>query len=117
VEIDPEEFTHRYAELSDEGLLSIDRTDLIELARIYYDAQVASRDLHPTEPATPVEAGPEEDLVLAANRHGKIYLLRRPFAHYYYHLVRIKMTTAFFPLRRNVNLGGLLASTRATVAF
>ena len=67
MEIDPEEFKHRYAELSDEGLLSIDRADLIELAQTYYDAEVASRGLHPAELATPVaEAGPEEDLVLAA---------------------------------------------------
>jgi hypothetical protein len=67
VEIDPEEFKRHYAELSDEGLLSIDRADLIELARTYYDAEVASRGLHPAELATPMaEASPEEDLVLAA---------------------------------------------------
>jgi hypothetical protein len=47
LEIDPEEFKRRYVELSDEGLLSIDRTDLIELAQTYYDAEVASRGLHP----------------------------------------------------------------------
>lgn len=67
MEIDPEEFKRHYAELSDEGLLSIDRADLIELARTYYDAEVASRGLHPAELGTPVEeAGPEKDLVLAA---------------------------------------------------
>jgi hypothetical protein len=66
LEIDPEEFKRHYEELSDEGLLSIDRTDLIELAQTYYDAEVASRGLHPAELATPVEADPEEDLVLAA---------------------------------------------------
>jgi hypothetical protein len=55
LEIDPEEFKRRYAELSDEGLLSIDRTDLIELAQTYYDAEVASRGLHPAELATPTE--------------------------------------------------------------
>jgi hypothetical protein len=56
LEIDPEEFKRRYA----------DRADLIELARTYYDAEVASRGLHPAELATPVESGPEENLVLAA---------------------------------------------------
>jgi len=56
LEIDPEEFKRRYADLSDEGLLSIDRADLIELARTYYDAEVASRGLHPAELATPVES-------------------------------------------------------------
>jgi hypothetical protein len=66
LEIDPEEFKRHYADLSDEGLLSIDRMDLIQLAQNYYDAEVASRGLHRAELATPVEAGPEEDLVLAA---------------------------------------------------
>jgi hypothetical protein len=66
LEIDPEEFKRHYADLSDEGLLSIDRMDLIELAQIYYDAEVASRGLHPAELATSVEPGPKEDLVLAA---------------------------------------------------
>jgi len=35
LEIDPEELKRHYADLSDEGLLSIERTDLIELARTY----------------------------------------------------------------------------------
>jgi hypothetical protein len=65
LEIDPEEFKRRYAELSDEGLLSINRMDLIELAQIYYDHEVAGRGLHPA-PAEAVEDGPEENLVLAA---------------------------------------------------
>jgi hypothetical protein len=68
LEIDPQEFKDRYAELSDEGLLSIDRMDLIEVARQYYDAEVASRGLHPAKIEAPAEAeaGPEENLLLAA---------------------------------------------------
>ena len=70
MDIDPQEFKHRYAELSDEGLLSIDRMDLIEVARQYYDAEVTSRGLHPVKLATAseaeIEAGADEDLVLAA---------------------------------------------------
>ena len=67
MEIDPEELKRHYADLSDEGLLSIDRADLIELAQTYYDAEVASRGLHLAELATPAaEASPEENLVLAA---------------------------------------------------
>ncbi len=62
MEIDPEEFKRVYAELSDEGLLSIDRKDLTELARPYYDAEVAQRGLRSestkqprTNPATKPE--------------------------------------------------------------
>ena len=47
MEIDPDEFRRRYAELSDAGLLSIDRDDLTELAQLYYDAEVARRGLQP----------------------------------------------------------------------
>jgi hypothetical protein len=46
LEIDPEELRQRYAELSDEGLFSIDRKDLTELAQHYYDAELARRGLH-----------------------------------------------------------------------
>jgi hypothetical protein len=72
LEIDPEELRRGYEELSDAGLLSIDRKDLTELARPYYDAEVAQRGLRPesAEPEAEVEATahakPEEDLVVAA---------------------------------------------------
>ena len=65
MEIDPDEFRRRYAELSDEGLLSIDREELTELARQYYDAEVALRGLR-SEPTNPMEGDPEEVLVPAA---------------------------------------------------
>jgi hypothetical protein len=45
VEINPEEIRQRFEQLSDEGLLSIDRNDLTELAQQYYDAEVSRRDL------------------------------------------------------------------------
>jgi hypothetical protein len=54
LDLDPETFRRRYAELSDEGLLSIDRTDLTELAQQYYDAEIRGRGLH-SDPVTPAE--------------------------------------------------------------
>ena len=45
MEIDPAEIQRRYDELSDEGLLSIDREDLTALAQSYYDAELQRRGL------------------------------------------------------------------------
>ena len=46
MEIDLQELRRHYAELSDDGLLSIHRNDLTELAQQYYDAEVRGRGLH-----------------------------------------------------------------------
>ncbi|HEV8040430.1 MAG TPA: DUF2007 domain-containing protein [Bryobacteraceae bacterium] len=62
LEIDPEQLRRQYAELSDEGLLSIDRNDLTELAQHCYDAEVASRGFD-TESSQEAEQ-PDEELVL-----------------------------------------------------
>jgi hypothetical protein len=64
LEIETEEFRRRYAELSDEGLLSIDRDDLTEIAQQYYDAEFAQRGLHPETPSPVEGAAPDEKLVL-----------------------------------------------------
>ena len=53
MEIDLQELRRHYAELSDDGLLSINRNDLTELAQQYYDAEVRGRGLH-NEPASDV---------------------------------------------------------------
>jgi hypothetical protein len=69
LEIDPEEVRRGYAELSDEGLLSINREDLTELAQPCYDAEVASRGLHSEsakQPEASPNARPGEDLVPVA---------------------------------------------------
>ena len=60
MDINPQEIQHRYAELSDEGLLEINPEDLTELARQYYDAELRARGLH-EEPSTPAET-PEPNL-------------------------------------------------------
>jgi hypothetical protein len=60
MDINPQEIQHRYAELSDEGLLEINRDDLTDVARQYFDAELRARGLH-EEPAPPVET-PEPDL-------------------------------------------------------
>jgi len=62
LQVDPEEIRQRFEQLSDEGLLSIDRNELIELAQQYYDAEVSRRGLH-TAPAAPAEETAEEQLV------------------------------------------------------
>ncbi|MEO8049627.1 MAG: DUF2007 domain-containing protein [Acidobacteriota bacterium] len=45
MQIDPEEFKRHYAMLSDEALLEIDRDELVDTARGYYDAELAERNL------------------------------------------------------------------------
>jgi hypothetical protein len=60
LEIDLKELKREYAEMSDEGLLAFDRNDLTEVARPYYDAEIARRGLHP-EPAKAAEPNQEAD--------------------------------------------------------
>jgi hypothetical protein len=65
LEIEPEEVRRHYADLSDEGLLSINRNDLTELAQQYYDAEVRGRGLHHDESTSDVEAvADHEELVV-----------------------------------------------------
>lgn len=64
MEIDPEELRRHYAELSDEGLLSINRNDLTELAQQYYEAEVRGRGLH-DESSSAVETEDHEELIVA----------------------------------------------------
>src|SRR5258707_12144556 len=42
---DPEHLRQHYASLSDEALLEVDRTDLVEAARMIFDLEVARRKL------------------------------------------------------------------------
>jgi hypothetical protein len=70
LQIDPEDLRRGYDAMSDQGLLSIDRKDLTELAQQYYDAEIGRRGLRvksaePEEKAPP-EANPAEALVVAA---------------------------------------------------
>ena len=68
MKIDPEEIKRGYAEMSDEGLLAINREDLTELAQRYYDAELAQRglQLEPREPKPNASLKPGEELVLVA---------------------------------------------------
>jgi Putative prokaryotic signal transducing protein len=65
LQIDPEEFRRRYAELSDDGLLAIDRQDLTEVAQQYFDAEVRQRGLHSEQGEEP-ESTTDEELVPVA---------------------------------------------------
>ena len=45
MQIDPEDFKRHYALLSDDALLEINRDELVDAARPYYDAELAERKL------------------------------------------------------------------------
>jgi hypothetical protein len=45
VQIDPEDFKRHYALLSDDALLEIDREELVDAARPYYDGELTERKL------------------------------------------------------------------------
>jgi hypothetical protein len=49
VQIDPEDFKRHYELLSDDALLDIDRDELVDAARAYYDAELAERNLAPPD--------------------------------------------------------------------
>jgi hypothetical protein len=62
VQIDPEDFKRYYALLSDDALLEINRTELVEAARPYYDAELAERKLEPPEnEVDPAQASVERE--------------------------------------------------------
>ena len=45
MQIDPEDFKRHYALLSDDALLEMDRDELVDTARVCYDAELAERNL------------------------------------------------------------------------
>ena len=47
MQADPDYLRHRYSSLSDDALLAIDRSDLVEIAQNFYDAEVKRRGLAP----------------------------------------------------------------------
>ncbi len=71
MQVNPEDFRRRFENLSDDALLEIVRDDLTEVARDFYDAELAKRGLTPqVQPGAsvpiPTEKSPEGDLELAA---------------------------------------------------
>ena len=62
MKVSVEDFRRQFAALSDEGLLDIERLDLVELARTCYDDEVARRQLKaPTPPPAPTRAAESHD--------------------------------------------------------
>ena len=63
-----DDFRRHFDSLSDEGLLAVNREELVELARQCYDAELARRGLHPppAAAAAPEEQQPNLDLVVVA---------------------------------------------------
>jgi hypothetical protein len=71
MQVDPEDFRRRFADLSDDALLEVNRDELVEVAQDLYDAELERRGLLEEAEAEPepVEGKPDDhadDLVLAA---------------------------------------------------
>ena len=67
MQVDLDDFRRRYAELSDEALLELDRDELVDLARDCYDAELARRGLHRSSSSPPAtEVQDHGELVEAA---------------------------------------------------
>jgi len=67
MQVDLDDFRRRYAELSDEALLELDRDELVDLARDCYDAELARRGLHRSSSSPPVtEVQDQGELIEAA---------------------------------------------------
>jgi Putative prokaryotic signal transducing protein len=67
LQVDLDDFRRRYAELSDDALLELDRDDLVDLARDCYDAELARRGLHRSSSSPPAtEVQDHGELVEAA---------------------------------------------------
>jgi hypothetical protein len=62
VQVNPDDFKRHYALLSDDALLEIDRDELVDAARPYYDAELAERKLAlpDAEESVPIAASSEE---------------------------------------------------------
>jgi len=61
-----DDFRRRYAELSDEGLLSTNRDELVELARHCFDQELAERGLQYEQETSEEPADVADDFVAAA---------------------------------------------------
>ncbi len=68
MQIDPEEFRRHYDSLSDEALIEIDESELVDVARQCYEEELARRGIaSKTEPAVAsAESATHENWVLAA---------------------------------------------------
>jgi hypothetical protein len=70
MQVDPEEFRRRFADLSDDALLEINPDELVDTARELYDAELSRRGLieEPAEsqPAEGSPDDPKDEPVLAA---------------------------------------------------
>lgn len=66
MKVDESDFRRRYAELSDEGLLSIHREELVDAARQCYDEELARRGLQREQEAGQEPGDIEDEFVSAA---------------------------------------------------
>jgi PhnB protein len=67
MKVSVEDFRRQYAGMSDEALLDVDRRELVDLARMCYDEELARRQLKakPPAPADPPERHDEEEFAVA----------------------------------------------------
>jgi hypothetical protein len=72
MQVDPEDFRRRFADLSDDALLEVNRDELVEIAQDLYDAELERRGLLEVaeaaepEPAEGTPDDPKDDMALAA---------------------------------------------------
>ncbi|HXI44626.1 MAG TPA: hypothetical protein VNH83_31870 [Bryobacteraceae bacterium] len=66
MKVDESDFRRRYAELSDEGLLSIHREELVDAAQQCYDEELARRGLQPEQDIGPEPGDTDDEFVLVA---------------------------------------------------
>jgi len=66
MKVDEDDFRRRYAELSDAGLLSINRAELVEVARHCFDQELAQRGLQYEQEISETPADIADDFVAAA---------------------------------------------------
>jgi hypothetical protein len=74
--VDESDFGRRYAHLSEEGLLSIDREDLIDTARQCYDQELARRGLQ--NDRTVIVGTPSRELIVSGLESNRV---ARTFGH------------------------------------
>jgi hypothetical protein len=66
LQVDVDDFRRRYAELSDEALLELDRDELVDLARDCYDAELTRRGLRRSSTPPPVTEVPDHGELIEA---------------------------------------------------
>lgn len=106
MQVNPEDFRRRFENLSDDALLEVNRDELVDIARDFYDAELARRGLTPKVETgevvpIPAESNPEDDLVLAGEFGSSQELA----------FARSLLKAADIPTYAQADFSGILAAT------